>query len=139
MILLDSSYELDDAPSWERFYLVRGNEPFDVAAVMRAARRVEVDRPLLGLSFGIWSPSGSGEGPGSFGGVFGPGGSFGYAYWFRENLAFTGRLGYNFMSDLSGPAGVNFNGWEAAIELGWVFGKGLSSGESQAGTNPSGR
>jgi hypothetical protein len=90
---------------------------------MRAARRVEVDRPLLGLSFGIWSPSGSGEGPRSFGGVFGPGGSLGYAYWFRENLAFTGRLGYNFMSDLSGPAGVNFNGGEAAIELGWVFGK----------------
>jgi hypothetical protein len=38
-----------------------------------------------------------------------------------------GRLGYNFMPDLS-PAGVNFNGWEAAIELGWVFGKGRSPG-----------
>jgi hypothetical protein len=48
-----------------------------------------------------------------------------------------GRLGYNFMSDLSGPAGgtVNFNGWEAGIELGWVFGKGRSSAEGQPGTH----
>jgi hypothetical protein len=50
-----------------------------------------------------------------------------------------GKLGYNFMSDLSGPAGLNFNGWEAGIELGWVFGKGRSSGEAQAGTNTSSR
>jgi hypothetical protein len=46
LILLDTSYELDDAPSWERFYLVTGNEPFEVAPVMRAAQRVEMDRPL---------------------------------------------------------------------------------------------
>jgi hypothetical protein len=39
MILLDSAYELDDAPSWERFYLVTGEEPFDVAPIMRAAQR----------------------------------------------------------------------------------------------------
>jgi hypothetical protein len=46
MILLDSSYELDDAPSWERFYLVTGNDPFDVEPILRAARRVEIDRPV---------------------------------------------------------------------------------------------
>ncbi|HEY7816771.1 MAG TPA: caspase family protein, partial [Vicinamibacteria bacterium] len=176
-------------------------------------------RHRLGVSFGIWNHSGSAEGPrdprGFSSSVNGPGGSFGYAYWFREDLAFTlnfsghvigidsgpyddataiasslfgvryyplapmqvrpylsiatgpvwvasseigagwgstfttaiggqvgggldaqinrwfmigGKLGYNFMSDLSGPAGLNFNGWEAGIELGWVFGKGRSSG-----------
>jgi hypothetical protein len=46
MILLDTSYELDDAPSWERFYLVTGNEPFDLAPVMWAAQRVKVESPL---------------------------------------------------------------------------------------------
>jgi hypothetical protein len=46
MILLDSSYELDDAPSWERFYLVTGNDPFYVEPILRAARRVEIDRPV---------------------------------------------------------------------------------------------
>ncbi len=177
-------------------------------------------RHRIGVSFGIWNHSGSGELPTGFGSIYGPGGSFGYAYWFRENLAFTlnfnghavslesgphddaiatasslfgvryyplapmqvrpyvsigtgpvwvvgagagltstittaiggqigggldaqinrsfmigGRLGYNFTSDLSGPAWgrENFNGWEAGIELGWVFGKGRSSGESRPG------
>jgi hypothetical protein len=173
-------------------------------------------RHRLGISFGIWNHGGSGEGPGSYDGVFGPGGSLGYAYWFREDFAFTlnfaghvagaesgpyddgtaiastffgvryyplppiqvrpyvgiatgpvfvassaidtewgstfttaigaqisggldaqinrwfligGKLGYNFMSDLAGPTSLSFNGWEAGIELGWVFGKGRSSGE----------
>jgi hypothetical protein len=45
-ILLDASYELDDAPRWERFYFVTGNDPFDVAPVMRAAQRVAIDRPV---------------------------------------------------------------------------------------------
>jgi hypothetical protein len=181
-------------------------------------------RHRIGLSFGVWNHNGSAEGPFSSSGVFGPGGSIGYAYWFREDLAFAlnfsghvvsvaspyddgtviastlfgvryyplapmqvrpyvsvstgpvfvassaiggawgstvttaiggqigggldaqinrsfligGRLGYNFMSDLSGPAGVNFNGWEAGIELAWVFGKGRSSAEGQPGTHRSG-
>ncbi len=36
---LDTSYELDDAPKWERFFLVTGERAFDVQAVLEAARR----------------------------------------------------------------------------------------------------
>ena len=51
-VLLDFSYELDDAPRWERFYLVTGDEPFDLEAVRQAARDVaavgsEATAPLL--------------------------------------------------------------------------------------------
>ncbi len=35
---LDTSYELDDAPKWERFFLVTGETAFDVRAVLDAAR-----------------------------------------------------------------------------------------------------
>ena len=38
-VLLDVSYELDDAPRWERFYFVAGSAPFDAAPVVEAARR----------------------------------------------------------------------------------------------------
>lgn len=38
-ILLDEAYELDDAPAWERFYLVTAEHEFDVDAVIEAARR----------------------------------------------------------------------------------------------------
>lgn len=38
-ILLDQAYELDDAPAWERFYLVTAEHEFDVDAVIEAARR----------------------------------------------------------------------------------------------------
>jgi hypothetical protein len=38
-VLLDHAYELDDAPRWERFYFVTGNEPFLVSAVVIAAER----------------------------------------------------------------------------------------------------
>jgi len=38
-VLLDSSYELDDAPLWERFYFVTGDAPFGVAPVVDAVRR----------------------------------------------------------------------------------------------------
>jgi hypothetical protein len=38
--LLDFSYELDDAPRWERFYLVTGDEAFDLGPVRRAAQSV---------------------------------------------------------------------------------------------------
>ena len=37
-VRLPSSYELDDAPSFERFFLVRASEGFDVAPVLAAAR-----------------------------------------------------------------------------------------------------
>jgi hypothetical protein len=39
MVLLDHAYELDDAPRFERFYLVTATEPFAVAPVVDAARR----------------------------------------------------------------------------------------------------
>ena len=35
---LPSSYELDDAPSFERFFLVRADAPFDVGPIATAAR-----------------------------------------------------------------------------------------------------
>jgi hypothetical protein len=37
-VLLDQSYELDDAPQWERFYFVTGDTPFAVAPIVEAAR-----------------------------------------------------------------------------------------------------
>ncbi len=37
-VLLDQAYELDDAPQWERFYFIAGDQPFEVAPVMQAAR-----------------------------------------------------------------------------------------------------
>jgi hypothetical protein len=36
MVLLDQAYELDDAPQWERFYLVTGETAFDVGPVLQA-------------------------------------------------------------------------------------------------------
>jgi len=39
-VLLDQAYELDDAPRFERFYLVTASEPFAVAPVVEAARRL---------------------------------------------------------------------------------------------------
>ncbi|MFH1574115.1 MAG: hypothetical protein ABIG68_09030 [Acidobacteriota bacterium] len=40
LALLDHSYELDDAPGWERFYLVSGAEAFLVAPVLEAAQKL---------------------------------------------------------------------------------------------------
>ena len=37
-VRLLSSYELDDAPGFERFFLVAAGESFDVGAILRAAR-----------------------------------------------------------------------------------------------------
>jgi hypothetical protein len=42
-VLLDYSYELDDAPRWELFYFVTGNEPFMVAPIVASATRVAMD------------------------------------------------------------------------------------------------
>ena len=36
--LLDRSYELDDAPGWERFYFITGDTPFAVAPLVDAAK-----------------------------------------------------------------------------------------------------
>jgi hypothetical protein len=38
MTLLDAAYELDDAPRWERFFLITGETTFDVQMVVDAAR-----------------------------------------------------------------------------------------------------
>jgi hypothetical protein len=43
-ITLASAYELDDAPSFERFFLVYGDSPFPVASAAEAARRL-AERP----------------------------------------------------------------------------------------------
>jgi hypothetical protein len=52
-------------------------------------------RHRIGISFGIWNHDGSQNIPsiGTYTSVHGPGGSLGYAYWFRENLAFTLNFG----------------------------------------------
>jgi hypothetical protein len=57
-VLLGFSYELDDAPRWERFYLVTGDEAFDLEPVRRAARSVatagsEAAPPPLKLPSGL--------------------------------------------------------------------------------------
>lgn len=44
-VRLPSSYELDDAPAFERFFLVRANEVFDVAPVLAAARALAARAP----------------------------------------------------------------------------------------------
>lgn len=53
-VLLDSAYELDDAPRWECFYFVTADRPFDVAmavdAATRAARDTRGARPPRTLS-----------------------------------------------------------------------------------------
>jgi hypothetical protein len=53
MTLLDSAYELDAAPRIERFYLVTGSRPFDVAPVIAAARRAHGAPPALPLPPGL--------------------------------------------------------------------------------------
>ena len=42
-VLLDDAFELDDAPRWEQFYFVTGNEPFLVAPIVESANRVAMD------------------------------------------------------------------------------------------------
>ena len=44
-VALPSAYRLDDAPSWERFYLVTSDASFDVALVIDAVRRSLVATP----------------------------------------------------------------------------------------------
>ncbi len=51
--LLDQAYELDNAPRWERFYFVAGEQPFDTGPVLDAARDVAKRRaqaPVPGLA-----------------------------------------------------------------------------------------
>ncbi len=39
-VALEHAYQLDDAPGFERFFLVTGKDPFDAGAVVEAARRL---------------------------------------------------------------------------------------------------
>jgi hypothetical protein len=44
-VRLPSSYELDDAPAFERFFLIRAGQAFDVAQVLTAARTLAARAP----------------------------------------------------------------------------------------------
>jgi hypothetical protein len=44
-VSLDFSYELDDAPQWERFFFVTADSAFDLAVVFEAARDMISGRP----------------------------------------------------------------------------------------------
>jgi hypothetical protein len=57
-VVLPSAYELDDAPAFERFFLVYSSVPFDVGDVERAARALSTrlagaDKDGLGLRGGL--------------------------------------------------------------------------------------
>jgi len=45
-VRLPSAYELDNAPAFERFFLVRADEAFDVAPVVAAARALSAQVPV---------------------------------------------------------------------------------------------
>ncbi|HEY2431504.1 MAG TPA: hypothetical protein VGI12_02450 [Vicinamibacterales bacterium] len=53
MTLLDSAYELDEAPRIERFYFITGTRPFAVAAVLAAARAAATAPATLPLPPGL--------------------------------------------------------------------------------------
>jgi len=50
LVLLDHAYELDDAPGWERFYLVTGGGAFRLEPVLKAAQTLaaKAGSPALG-------------------------------------------------------------------------------------------
>jgi hypothetical protein len=57
-VLLDSAYELDEAPQWERFYFVTGDTPFPITPVEDAVRRAAANeargsRAALALADGL--------------------------------------------------------------------------------------
>ncbi len=57
-VVLPSAYELDDAPRFERFFLVYGAAPFEIADVAQAARALaarpsSADRDALVLPRGL--------------------------------------------------------------------------------------
>jgi hypothetical protein len=45
-VRLPSAYELDNAPAFERFFLVRADEPFDLAPIVAAARALSAQAPV---------------------------------------------------------------------------------------------
>jgi hypothetical protein len=56
-VVLPSAYELDDAPGYERFFLVYASSPFDVSEVEHVARalssRSAGDQGALALPRGL--------------------------------------------------------------------------------------
>jgi hypothetical protein len=57
-VLLDQAYELDDAPRWERFYFITGEEPFPIAPIVESLRRAMAHAdgnamPALALDAGL--------------------------------------------------------------------------------------
>ena len=57
-VLLNQSYELDDAPRWERFYFITGEGPFPVAPIVASAERAIAKAdgdaiPALSLAAGL--------------------------------------------------------------------------------------
>jgi len=60
-VVLPSAYELDDAPGFERFFLVSSAAPFDLAPVAQAARalagRPSAERGELSLPAGLGQSS----------------------------------------------------------------------------------
>ena len=58
MVLLDQAFELDDAPLWERFYFVSGDEPFSIAPIVASVQRANASTagdavPALALGPGL--------------------------------------------------------------------------------------
>ena len=59
-VLLSHAYELDDAPQWERFYIITGATPFPIDAIVSAARRAgsyAAPAPVLDLAPGMTQAS----------------------------------------------------------------------------------
>lgn len=59
-VVLPSAYELDDAPGFERFFLVYASVPFEVGEVARAARALAA-RPAAAEREGLALPKGVGQ------------------------------------------------------------------------------
>jgi hypothetical protein len=53
LVTLPAAYELDDAPGYERFFIVTGRAPFEVQAVVSAIQRLGADPGPLSLQPGL--------------------------------------------------------------------------------------
>ena len=59
-VILPSAYELDDAPGYERFFLVYSPNPFDLAQIAQAARSI-ASRPAAADTETLAIPAGMGQ------------------------------------------------------------------------------
>jgi hypothetical protein len=53
LVSLDTAYELDDAPRWERFFLLTGSQPFSLDAVLHAAEKAATVARTGGVPKGL--------------------------------------------------------------------------------------